>query len=126
VTDNILDLSALTVERPKARIKTDADPDGTIFELAIPEDFGVVEMARLSRMVTEFDTLYEAESRSKAEDKRLEALQQQITQILIPDAPAEAVKALPFTDKRGLAVQFFVKAGLAQVPYMQVPEGYSP
>lgn len=114
----VLELSALTPERPKARITTDADPDGTIYELAVPEDFGAVDLARMGQMFSEHDNLWEAVSRSKAEDKRLEKLLNDIASKLIPDAPADAVKALPAITKRGLAVRFFVSAGLVAAPLM--------
>lgn len=109
MTQEILDLNRLTQERTLARI----DTDGTLCELADPEDFSAVQLARLGRLFTEHDRLWEAEERNSAEDQRLESLLDEVTQMLIPDAPADAIKALPALSKRGLAVRFFVSAGLA-------------
>jgi hypothetical protein len=109
----VLELNALVEERPQARIKTPEDPEGTLYNLLVPEEIGTVDLARLSRLYVEHDELWEKETRSAAEDKRLEKLSLDLTQALIPDAPAASIKALGAVTKRGLAVRFFVSAGLA-------------
>lgn len=116
--DSILDLDALAPKREQARIRTDADPDGTIYELAAPADFGAVALAELSRIFTEHDELWEKAKRSAAEDKRLEKLLDELAQRLIPDAPAAAIAALPALTKRMVAVRFFVAAGQATASLM--------
>lgn len=113
MADEILDLSALTPEREQARIRTDADPDGTIYELAAPEDFGAVTLSQLGSIYSQHDELWEKAKRTPAEDKRLEQLLDDLAQRLIPDAPAAAIAALPALTKRVVAVRFFVAAGQA-------------
>lgn len=115
----ILDLNTLAPEHPLARIrwttiegdeKTDHDET---FELLVPEEIGTLELSRITRLYTEHDELWEKAKRSSAEDKRLERLANDLTQKLIPGAPATAVAALSAIAKRSLAVRFFVGAGLA-------------
>lgn len=111
--DEILELSSLIPERPKACIKTDDDPGGTIYELAVPEDFGAAPLARISRCFAEHDKLWEKGRRTATEDKRLEKLLNDLAQRIIPDAPSSAIAALPALQKRMVAVRFFVATGLA-------------
>lgn len=115
----ILDLNTLAPDKPLARIRWNEEtPNGDIverdetYELLVPEEIGTLELARLSRMYTQHDELWEKEKRTAAEDKRLVSLANQLTQTLIPDAPATAVAALAAVAKRSLAVRFFVGAGL--------------
>jgi hypothetical protein len=115
----ILDLNTLAPERPLARIRwATAGDDGAIehdetFGLLVPDEIGTLELSRITRLYTEHDELWEKEKRTAPEDKRLERLSNDLTQKLIPDAPATAVKALSAIAKRSLAVRFFVGAGLA-------------
>jgi hypothetical protein len=81
--------------------------------LLVPEEIGTLELARLSRLYTQHDELWEKAKRTAAEDKRLVSLANQLTQTFIPDAPAIAVAALSAVAKRSLAVRFFVGAGVA-------------
>lgn len=115
MSTEILDLNALAPERPQARIRW-KDEDGEhdeIFGLLVPEEIGTLELSKLSRLYTQHDELWEKEHRSKVEDRQLEKLSNQLTQMFIPDAPATAVAALSAVTKRSLAVRFFVGAGLA-------------
>jgi len=111
----ILDFNTLAPDRPLARIqwKDDEGKHDETFELLVPEEIGTLELARLSRMCTQHDELWEKPKRTAAEDKRLVSLANQLTQMFIPDAPATAVAAVSAVDKRSLAVRFFVGAGLA-------------
>lgn len=111
----ILDLNALAPDKPLARIRwaDEAGEHDETFELLVPEEIGTLELSRLSRVYTQHDELWEKEKRTAAEDKRLVKLSNELTQLLIPDAPATAVAALSAVTKRGLAVRFFVGAGLA-------------
>lgn len=122
---DILDLGGLAPERPLARIRTEANPEGDLYELLVPENLGAADLARLSRLFTDHDLLWEKARRTKAEDARLEGLLNRMAGTLVPDAPAEAVEALPALTKRGLAVRFFVEAGvMAQRPLagLSLPE----
>lgn len=115
----ILDLNTLAPEKPLARIRWATLDDGEkvehdeTFELLVPEEIGTLELSRITRLYTEHDELWEKAKRSASEDKRLEKLANDLTQKLIPDAPAAAVTALSAIAKRSLAVRFFVGAGLA-------------
>lgn len=119
----ILDFNTLAPEKPLARIrwKTTEEIDGEpvvtehdeTYELLVPEEIGTLDLARLSRLYTQHDELWEKAERTDAEDKRLVSLANQLTQTFIPDAPAEAVAALSAVAKRSLAVRFFVGAGVA-------------
>jgi hypothetical protein len=115
----ILDLNALAPEHPLARIRWAEIVDDAVvehdetFELLVPEEIGTLELSRITRIYTDHDELWEKEKRTAAEDKRLEKLANDLTQKLIPDAPATAVAALSAIAKRSLAVRFFVGAGLA-------------
>lgn len=115
----ILDFNTLAPDKPLARIQWATLEDGErvehdeTFELLVPEEIGTLDMARLSRLYTQHDELWEMEKRTAAEDKRLVKLSDDLTQTLIPDAPATAVAALSAVAKRSLAVRFFVGAGLA-------------
>jgi hypothetical protein len=114
----ILDLNALAPERETARLRWAEDEEGTLYELLAPQDLGAIELAELTRLFQNHDELWEKDTRTKAEDKRLVILLDTLAQRLIPDAPLEAVAALPALTKRGLAVRFFVSAGLATAPTM--------
>jgi hypothetical protein len=111
----ILNFNTLAPEKPLARIQwaDEAGEHDETFQLLVPEEIGTVQLARISRLYTEHDELWEKADRSKTEDKRLEKLSNELAQIFIPDAPAVAIQALSAIDKRGLAVRFFVGAGLA-------------
>lgn len=114
---DVLELSALSnIDRPQARLKWDDCPEGELFDLLTPEDMNAIDMARLSRMFSDHDELWEKDSRTKAEDTKLVKLLDDLTAKLIIDAPAKAVKALPAVTKRGLAVRFFVQAGMFMAP----------
>lgn len=116
---DVLELNALQPEdRPQARIKWEGNPEGELFNLLLADDMTAVEMSRLARLFYEHDKLWEAEKRTKAEDTKLIKLLDELAGRLIPDAPADAVKALSALTKRSLAVRFFVQAGAAMRPAM--------
>lgn len=70
MTDEILDLSALAPERAKVRLRTEAKPDGTIYELAVPEEFGAAGIQRIGRLIVEVDELWESARRSTRRRRR--------------------------------------------------------
>jgi hypothetical protein len=108
----ILELSALAPVRPQARVRTDADPDGTLYELAVPEDFGAVALRELGNRYAEVEGLVGSEGKlTKAQEKRLEKLLDEVVAALVRDIPAETVAALPYMTKRALAMRFFVGLG---------------
>lgn len=111
MTDDILELSALPPEREKVRLRTSADPDGTIYEMIAPDELGAVSMASLGRLFEAQEELWNAKSPSAAEQKRLAKLLDDLASRLIPDAPREAVEALGALAKRALVLRFFVQAG---------------
>lgn len=114
----ILDLNALAPDKPLARIRWATADDGEVvehdetFELLVPEEVGTLDLARLGRLYTQHDELWEKEKRSAAEDKLLVKLANDLGQALIPGAPADAIAALSAVTKRSLAMRFFVGAGL--------------
>lgn len=115
MTEEYLELSALEPERPKANLRTSANPDGTVYELALPTDFSAVELVRMSRMVDELDALWESPKKlNKPQEARLEKLLNLIAAQLVIGAPDEEIAALPAITKRGLGLSFFVSAGAAQ------------
>ncbi len=115
----ILDLNTLAPDKPLARIRWRTQEGDEVvehdetFELMVPEEIGTLELARLGRIYTQHDELWEKEKRTASEDKRLVKLSDDLAQALIPDAPATAIAALSAVVKRSLAVRFFVGAGLA-------------
>lgn len=116
---DVLELNALrAVDRPQARIKWTGNPEGELFYLLQAEDMNAIEMSKLSRLFHDHDQLWEAEKRTKAEDTRLTKLLDELAGKLIIDAPADAISELPALTKRGLAVRFFVQAGVAMAPTM--------
>jgi hypothetical protein len=116
--EEILELSALVPERPKARLRTEADPEGQIYELAAPADFGAVSLARVGRLISETEELWGAAKRSSAQDRRLEKLLDQLASALVPEAPAESIAALPAFTKRALGVRFLAEGGEALKPIL--------
>jgi hypothetical protein len=114
----ILDLNALAPERETARLRWAEDEEGTLYELLAPQDLGAIELSELTRLFQIHDELWEKSERTKAEDKRLVSVLDKLAQRLIPEAPPAAVTALPALTKRGLAVRFFVSAGMATAPTM--------
>jgi hypothetical protein len=110
--DETLDLSALAPVRPKARLRTEGNPDGTLYELAQPEDFGPVDLRELGNKYAEAETLLSSdEALTPAEDKRITTLTNELVGRLLIEAPAEDVAALPFSTKRALVMRFFVQLG---------------
>lgn len=113
--DEVLDLSALAPERPRARIKHDGALEGELYELAVPGDFGVVGLRDFGRQVDEMDRLWERETLSASQELRLEKILNTLTGTLIRDCPPEVIAAVPAVDKRGLVVRFFVSASIRTV-----------
>lgn len=114
MAEKILDLSALAPKRQKARL-----PNGEVYELAGPEDFGAVQLSRVGQMIVETDELWTAKKLTVAQQKRLTSLLDKLAQALIPDAPAEAVAKLPAVTKRVLGLRFLEEGGESVRPLIR-------
>jgi hypothetical protein len=105
--------------RQKARLRTEANPEGTLYELATPEDFGPVDLRTLGTKYAEVEALLGSDGElDAAEDKRITQLTDEVVGRLLIDAPAEDVAALPFATKRALVMRFFVSMGGTVVEQM--------
>lgn len=111
MTDDVLELSTLAPTRERALVKTEADPEGTWFELADPADFGAGALSRIGKKVAETDGLFAKPKLSKAQERLLEQLLDEVAQAMLPDVPAETIRALPAITKRALGIRFFVLSG---------------
>lgn len=110
--EQILELSALAPEREKARLRWPANPEGEVFELATPSDFGAVTLATMGRWITHADALMSSEKAlTAAQGKDLEKTLNKIAGKLILDAPADVIALLPAVDKRSLAMRFLAESG---------------
>ena len=113
--NEILELSTIVPERPTANLKTPDNPEGTNYTLAVPEEFGAVQLQRFGRLVNEMDTLWEKQLKPPQE-KRLEKVLNDLAAMLIPDAPRADLEELPATTKRTLAISFFGRAVHGSAP----------
>lgn len=120
--EDILELSAIVPERPQARLRTLGDPEGTLYELAIPEEFGSVALRRLGLKFQEVQELMGKSTLSVAQEKRAESLLNEVCGVLVIDAPAEAIAALPGLTKQGLATRFFGLTGEFMMESGLLPE----
>lgn len=111
--DDVLELSGLAPARRPVRIRTPDDPDGTMYELAERQDFGTVQLARLGRMLEQHDKLIEKRTLTAAEEKRADALLDELAAHLIIGAPREVLAAVHPVEKRDLVLAFFTRAGRA-------------
>lgn len=108
----VLDLSALTPERPKARIRTSKDPDGTLYEVRVPEDYSAGALSRYMKRIEEFDRLWDKGALDRSEEKHIERVLNGLAGELLIGAPARDVAALPAASKRGLVMRFFASVAL--------------
>lgn len=108
--NEILELSTIIPERPKANLKTPENPEGKSYELAVPEEFGAVALQEYGRLVNEMDDLWERKL-TAPQKVRLEKVLNALAVMLIPDAPLADLERLPAVTKRSLAIRFFVQAG---------------
>ena len=105
--NEILELNALAPDRHQARL-----PDGEVYDLAVPDDFGAVALRRVARLFDAVETLMSQEKDLTAsQEAKLEKSLSALVSLLIPEAPAEVVAQIPATKKRGLAIRFFTQAG---------------
>lgn len=128
MAEDILELSALPPKRPKALLKTEADPEGTVYELAVAQDFDPSALRRLGRLVEEMDGLWmQKKAHTAKQTTRIETLLDKLAMSLIREAPAEAVAALPAVTKRALAIRFLVTTGQEMVGFAaDVEEAIAP
>lgn len=109
--DELLELSSLVPKRRRARLRTEKDPDGTIYELAVASDFGARTLQQLFHEISEMDDLWGNPKISKAEEKRLDVLLNTLAARLIVGIPDADVAEIPAIDKRALVMRFFVEIG---------------
>lgn len=109
-TDNgkkpLLELSTLAPERPHILI------DGKRYEMAVPEDFGLIEQARfarLSRQVNEMGLSQSLDSLDEEQAERVSGLLREMVASVLPGIPGEMLDKL--TDQHALRiVEVFTKA----------------
>lgn len=111
MTDEILEIGDLDPIRAKVRLRTKANPEGAVYELAIPEDFGAVDCSRIGAEILEMDRLWGLKDLSETDGQALVKLCNTIAGKLIPEAQTAEIEALPDVTKRAVALRFFVQSG---------------
>jgi hypothetical protein len=116
-----IELSAVAPKRPTANLKTPKNPEGTLYELAVPEDFGDTGLHELSVMQERLDELWAIKKPSETEAKQCARLLNRLTVALIRDVPPEDVAILPPVTKRALVARFFFQTAAGTARVMGVP-----
>jgi hypothetical protein len=106
-----LEVTAIAPDRQKVRIKTTADPDGTIYELVNPEELSVRQLRDTGRKIYEALNLWDESELNKAQEKRLTKLLDEATRTLVIDCPADVAASIPHITKRTLALGFLARSG---------------
>lgn len=108
MSDHILQLNDIEPEaRQEARL-----PDGKVYQLKKPEDFGPVPFRRLGLLFNAMEELMGVEGDlSDSQEASLEQTINELAGQLIIDAPESAVADIPAIKKRGLVLRFFIQAG---------------
>lgn len=109
--EQILDITAIAPARQKVRIRTAADQDGTIYEIVNPEELSIRELRDTGRKILELVGMWDDAKLTKAEEKRVMKLLDEVTRTLIIDVPAATVKTIPHVTKRTLAMGFLARSG---------------
>lgn len=121
MSDQVLELNALDPDRSSARL-----PDGNIYELKVPEDFGSVGFRKVGKLFSKVEDLLDHDlDLTKAQEKQLEQSLDDLACELIVGAPPEVASQIPAIKKRALALRFFGQAGedlRSLVPALQTLE----
>ena len=117
-----LDLSRSTLKRERVRIRTSQNPDGEVYELKRPDEFGETELHEITFQMERLDKLWEIEKPDPTQVKQRARLLNQIVGAIIPDAPpADIASGIPTINKRGVAASFFFQGATATARVMGVP-----
>lgn len=113
--NDVLELSGLTPERQRARLRTDENPDGlrpdgTFWEVRGPEELTLRQTRDVMAKIMEMQVLARSSSTDE-DDARLRVIVNETAAELLVDAPAELIERLGDADKTGLAMGFFVRCG---------------
>lgn len=106
---DVLDLSAIKPKRKTARLRTETNPDGTLYERLSPEELSLLQLRDIGLEQKRIGELFETDPEG-AED----ALNKVVSTILI-GAPLEDIAQLPFQPKQEL-VSDFSSALAARLP----------
>lgn len=91
-TDQILDLAALAVaedDRPRVRF-----PDGAVYKLRSLAGIGILESEAFQERSKRLQAVLTKKKRTPVDAEKLEELLILLTRVIVPDAPADDVKAL--------------------------------
>lgn len=100
--NQILDLDALVPTRPKVKFS-----GGTLYDLTVPSDLGILEQRRIEKLATEVGAFYGRENElTDDEAKLLKRHLDDLAAMLVRDAPIEAMAALTDIQKIALANHF--------------------
>lgn len=119
MTDDLLELSALTAERKQVPLRWPENPEGVMVELASRNDFGSFDHAELDRMRLEFAQLRLLKEPSEAQKNRAAQVLNDLVRRLIIGGPDEAIRALPDATKEDVAERFFGPGDLRLLPMLQ-------
>lgn len=114
----LLDLSTLEPDRPLVKI------DGKTYEMAIPDDFGIREMARLRKMGRRIQAL---EGQDELADEELDELAHALDEccaMALPGCPDEVRAKLTDTQKAKVVRAFgerVAEEGMATAPEPRPP-----
>lgn len=117
-TDQVLELSTLAPTRQRALIRTEANPeglrpDGTAYELTVPEELSLVQLHEISRSADDIQKLWGNAAITKADQERLEKAMNGYMLLLIHGATAEVVADLPGLTKQSVLLGFLRKFNVA-------------
>ena len=101
MSKNLLDISTLEPDRPTVTI------DGVAYEMAVPEDFGLAQQARLGRLHRRISSVHlDADSLSEADISATETALDELVSLILPTLPAEIRAQLRDVHKRGILQAF--------------------
>ena len=112
----LLDFSLIEPERPFIRI------DGTNYELAMPEDFGIIERARLEKLQRRAAELHQrVEDLSEEDAAELVRVVEQLVALVVPTMPADVRSRLRDLHKLRIIEVFLRAVGALKEPITPPP-----
>lgn len=102
----ILDLSTLAPERPTVRIKTKADPEGKLYEMAVPDDLSLADQQFLYARAGRLDTLMSKAEPTTEERQELTMVVDKAASLILRDVPDQVMDELPNLQKQRAILVF--------------------
>jgi hypothetical protein len=101
----VLEIDTLARARPTVLIKTEKDREGELYEMRLPEEFGIEEDQKFRSELREFGQLMAKDALTAAEKKRLRARLDHMARKIL-EAPDEVHRALVDRQRQRIVTSF--------------------